>query len=242
MKAGGERGIGYVRVSSDQQAEGGVSLDAQREKLRAYAVAMDIELVSIIEDAGWSAKSLKRPGLQAALSMLEDGAASVMLITKLDRITRSVRDLGDLVDRFFSTRFALLSVGDSIDTRSASGRLVLNVLTSVAQWEREAGAERTREALAHVKRDGGRIGRAAFGWQRGTDVDASGRLVVSAVAEEGATICRMIELRAKGYSLSAIARAISDEGRQTKRGGRWSPETVRRVLGRAAAQSNPVAS
>ena len=138
------RVVGYVRVSTEQQADGGVSLDAQRAKLEAYAVAMDLELVAIEEDAGLSAKTLERPALQRALAMLDAGAAEGLLVAKLDRLTRSVRDLGELVERYFASKCSLLSVADSIDTRSAAGRLVLNVLTSVAQWEREASARGTR--------------------------------------------------------------------------------------------------
>ena len=82
---------GYVRVSTEQQAGEGVSLDAQRIKLQAYAVAMDLELVDVFEDAGLSAKSLRRPGLQSALALLEDGKAAGLVVVKLDRLTRSVR-------------------------------------------------------------------------------------------------------------------------------------------------------
>lgn len=85
--------IGYSRVSTDHQAERGVSLEAQRAKLAAYAEAVDLDLVAIVEDAGVSAKSLECPGLTEALSMLEGGTASGLLVVKLDRLTRSVRDL-----------------------------------------------------------------------------------------------------------------------------------------------------
>src|SRR5437660_108643 len=126
------------------QANEGVSLDAQREKLRAYCTALDLELIDVYEDHGFSAKSLERPALKT-------GKADILLITKLDRLTRSVKDLGHLVDTYFLPgKFSLLSIGDSIDTRTASGRLVLNVLASVAQWEREAISERTSEALRHL--------------------------------------------------------------------------------------------
>ena len=148
------RVIGDIRVSTQAQADDGVSLDAQRTKLSAYAVALDLDLVEIIVDAGVSAKSRNRDGVQRALGMLDSGQADGLLITKLDRWTRSVKDLGELVESYFADRFALLSVNDSIDTRTAGGRLVLNVLASVSQWEREATAERTREALAHIAADG----------------------------------------------------------------------------------------
>ncbi len=232
-----EKVIGYVRVSTEGQADGGVSLEAQRQKLAAYALALDLELVDVIEDAGYSAKTLARPGLQVALKALADGRASGLLVVKLDRLTRSVRDLGTLVDEYFGARFSLLSVGDAIDTRTAAGRLVLNVLTSVAQWEREATSERTREALAHLRREGVRLGRPALGWTRADERDADGRLLVYKLDDELATVNRIIELRGHGLSLRAIASALTNEGRPTKRGGEWRPVTVHRVLRRQSCDS-----
>jgi len=126
--------IAYLRVSTDKQADRGVSLDAQRAKLKAYAELYELDLVDVIVDAGQSAKSLDRPGLQRALGMLKAGEAEALLVVKLDRLTRSVVDLGTLVERYFAPgKAALLSVGEQIDTRSAAGRLVLNVLASVSQ-------------------------------------------------------------------------------------------------------------
>jgi DNA invertase Pin-like site-specific DNA recombinase len=226
------RVVGYIRVSTEHQADGGVSLVAQRAKLEAYALAMDLELVGIEEDAGLSAKTLERPALQRALAMLDTGAAEGLLVTKLDRLTRSVRDLGELVERYFATKCSLLSVADSIDTRSAAGRLVLNVLTSVAQWEREATGERTRDALAHLKSSGVRLGCSGLGWERTTETDSEGRRVVRQVEAETETVERIGVLRAEGHTLRAIAEQLTAEGRRTKRGGKWAAETVRKVLER----------
>jgi DNA invertase Pin-like site-specific DNA recombinase len=223
---------GYIRVSTEQQAGEGVSLDAQRTKLHAYAVAMDLDLVAVFEDAGLSAKTLARPGLQAALAMLDDGKASGLVVVKLDRLTRSVRDLGELVDRYFASRFSLLSLSDSIDTRTASGRLVLHVLGAVSQWEREATAERTRDALAQLRADGVRLGAEPLGWRRGDTVDASGHRSCEEVPPETATIRRLLELQQQGLSVREIAAAVDAEGLQTKRGGRWHPTTVHRILQR----------
>jgi len=158
------RVIGYVRVSTVHQADGGVSLDAQQRKLELYAELHDLELVGIEIDAGASAKTLRRPALQRALAKLNAGEADGLLVAKLDRLTRSVCDLGTLVERYFADRFSLLSVADSIDTRSAAGRLVLNVLASVSQWEREATGERTAEALRHIRdAEGAQLGGEALG-------------------------------------------------------------------------------
>ena len=138
------RTIAYLRVSTDKQADRGVSLEAQRAKIDAYAALFDLELVAIEVDAGVSAKTLARPALDRALAMLRAGKADALLVVKLDRLTRSVRDLCDLVDRYFRDgKLALLSVGEQVDTRTAAGRMVLNMLTVIGQWEREANGERT---------------------------------------------------------------------------------------------------
>ena len=147
--------IAYIRVSTDKQADKGVSLEAQEDKARAYAGLYDLELVEVIVDAGESAKTLNRPGLQRALSMLKTGKAEALLVVKLDRLTRSVKDLGTLIETYFAPgKAALMSVGEQIDTRSAAGRLVLNILASVSQWEREIIGERTSVAIKHKQSKG----------------------------------------------------------------------------------------
>lgn len=229
------RVVGYIRVSTEGQADGGVSLDAQRSKLEAYAFACDLDLVIVEVDAGLSAKTMRRPGLQRALESLRRGDAEGLLVAKLDRLTRSVRDLGTLVEDYFSDGLSLLSVGDSIDTRSAAGRLVLNVLASVSQWEREATGERTREALAHVKAQGVLLGAEGLGWCRTDERDADGRVRVTSVASEAATVRRIVELRDAGLTLRAIAVRVTEEGNRTKRGGKWYASTVRAILGRVDA-------
>ena len=242
MDAYPTRTIAYIRVSTAQQADEGVSLAAQRRKLEAYAVAMDLELVAFEVDAGASAKSLRRPALQRAFDQLEAGHADALLVAKLDRLTRSVHDLGWLLEaRRFGGRWQLLSVGDSIDTRSAGGRLVLNVLASVSQWEREAIGERTRDALAHVKAQGAQLGRACLGQRRTGERDEHGRLVLEADARELDLVSYIRQARADGYSLRVIAvklnLAVDDDPERwaTKRGGKWHASTVRAVLRRSEA-------
>lgn len=226
--------IGYIRVSTSKQANEGWSLDAQLERLRAYAIAVDLDLVDIVVDAGLSAKSLNRPGIQQVLSRLEAGEASGLLIVKLDRLTRSVKDLGILIERYFEKRFQLLSVTDAIDTRSASGVLVLNVLMSVAQWERQAIGERTKAVLEHLKNEGVKLGRAPLGQRHAESTDEAGRRLVEAVVDEAEAVKRALELHAEGRSYRAVAQLLTDEGFKTKRGGRWAPETIRKIVKRAA--------
>ncbi len=241
--AGRRRVVAYCRVSTEEQADQGVSLEAQRARVTAYAALYEIDVVEVVVDAGVSAKTLDRPGLARVLAMLEAGEASGILVAKLDRLTRSVRDLGDLVDRLFADgKHALLSVAENIDTRSAGGRLVLNVLGSVAQWEREAIGERTAEALGHLRSQGVRLGGEALGWRRTGERDAAGRLVVLDDDAEGAVVRRIVELRRRGCSLAGIAAMLTLEERPTKRRGRWFASTVRAVLVREGGTKPPIQS
>jgi site-specific DNA recombinase len=141
------RAIGYIRVSTDNQADKGCSLEAQREKIRAMAVVQGTEVADLIVDAGESAKNLKRPGMERVLKLVQAGEVDKVIAAKLDRLTRSARDLADLLEIFQRKGVSLVSVAESLDTGSAAGRLVLNIMVSVSQWEREAIGERTRDAL-----------------------------------------------------------------------------------------------
>jgi DNA invertase Pin-like site-specific DNA recombinase len=193
------RMIVYVRVSSAEQASSGHSLNVQEAKLRAYATAMDLDVISVEVDAGYSAGTMNRPGLQRALAALKAGKADGLLITKLDRLTRSVRDLADLLEYFADC--SLISLGDSVDTRSASGKLVLNLLTSVAEWERASAGERTRAVKQAQKARNEYVGGGVpFGWRLASD----GETLVER-ADEQAVITRARELRAAGQTIRAIA-------------------------------------
>mgnify|MGYP000561897321 CR=1 FL=1 len=228
------KAVGYVRVSSEQQATEGVSLDAQRYKMRAYCKAMDIDLIDIIADEGYSASNLKRPGLRAALAMLRNGQASTLIVVKLDRLTRCVKDLGTLCEQYFSDEkpYTLMSLSDSINTKSASGKLVLNVLTSVAQWEREAIADRTKEAMAHLKLQGVKVGGVPYGWRYSSEVDANGRRLIVKHPEEQKAIRRICALHDKQVPAAQIVQRLTQEG-LPPRGKRWHTKSVYQVLTRA---------
>ncbi|TXH22821.1 MAG: recombinase family protein, partial [Elusimicrobia bacterium] len=140
--------IGYVRVSTQEQASDGVSLDAQRVRLTAYCRLHSIKLIDIKADEGISGSTLGRPGLQAALQMLRRGRANTLIVAKLDRLSRSLRDVCSLVDEMFSDeRYHLLSLCGMVNTHSAAGRMVLLNLANYNQYERELISERTRDAL-----------------------------------------------------------------------------------------------
>jgi hypothetical protein len=114
------RTVAYLRVSTEKQADHGISLEAQRAKVIAYAALYDLELIDVIVDAGLSASTLERDGLNRALAMLRAGKSDALLVVKLDRLTRSVRDLGILVERYFASgKWALLSVGEQLCSTSS---------------------------------------------------------------------------------------------------------------------------
>lgn len=221
------RTVVYCRVSTDKQADRGVSLEAQQAKAKAYAELYDLDIVEMVIDAGASAKTLDRPGLKRALDLLKAGKADALLVVKLDRLTRSVADLGRLVERYFAPgKAALLSVGEQIDTRSAGGRLVLNVLGAVSQWEREAVGERTSAALKH---------KAAQGEYTGGDVPYGFRLSrdrqrLEPHAKEQVLVAEARRLRRKGLSLRAVARALSARGFRTRTGQSFAPVQVQRLV------------
>ena len=224
------RTIIYLRVSTEEQAGNGVSLAAQREKCESYASLYDLSVVEVIEDRGGSGKTLAREGLQRALAMLDADEADALLVYKLDRLTRSVRDLGVLLDHFptQSGKPALLSVSEQVDTRTASGRMVLNILTSVAQWERETIVERTTMALRHKKEKGAVYGTTPYGFDRDGD-----RL--SPNADEQAVIQRMREQRAGGASFGKIAAELNAQSIRPKRGAQWYSSSVKWVIENSSA-------
>jgi DNA invertase Pin-like site-specific DNA recombinase len=222
--------VAYLRVSTDKQADRGVSLEAQRAKVTAYAELYDLDLVDVIVDAGASAKTLEREGLERALGMLRAGRAEALLVVKLDRLTRSVRDLGQLVESYFASgRWALLSVGEQVDTRTAAGRLVLNVLASVAQWEREATGERTSAALRHKAAQGEYTGgRAPYGFRVAPD-----GVRLEPEPEEQRVVAAIRSERACGRSLRAIAATLAADGIASRSGRPFGAGQIRQILGAA---------
>jgi DNA invertase Pin-like site-specific DNA recombinase len=224
--------VGYVRVSTDEQADQGVSLAAQAEMIRDYCKLYKLDLLQVVEDAGQSGKSLDRPGLQECLSLLRKKQVGGLVIAKLDRLTRSVVDGGQLIRDYFGEgrRCELFSVADQINTRTAAGQLVLNLLLSVSQWERQAIGERTKVALRHKIAKGERVGKIRYGYDLAEDGVS---LVRNEVEQAGIELMR--SLRSRGDSYRAIAAELNDRGISTKEGGRWLFVSVRKILARASS-------
>ena len=216
---GTNRVIIYARVSTADQAENGVSLDAQIAQCRAYAALYELDVVAVVTDSA-SGKSLNRDGWARVASMLDQGEATGVVVAKLDRLTRSLRDLDSLLTRYFAASASLHCIAERVDTTSAAGRLCLNMLCSVAQWEREVIAERTSAALQHKK-------------ARGEKYRGPGMPAVGATAAEARALAIVRELRELGLSIRAIADELNRRC-VPARGAKWHPTTVARVLKRAA--------
>jgi DNA invertase Pin-like site-specific DNA recombinase len=233
------RAVGYVRVSTAQQVLEGLSLAAQTDRIRAYCISRDITLIETVADEGVSAKSLNRPGMRRVLRMLRQGAVDCIVVFKLDRLSRNVKDLAYLCDEYFrdGQPYSLLSVCDAIDTRSATGKCFLNVVMSMSQCERESIGERTALAMRELKRRGVQLGGPPFGWRYSDELDAEGRRQLVPAPIEQLAISRICALNAEGLKLYAICRRLQAEGIPARKAG-WNYGTVLRVLLRAGQQPN----
>ncbi|MFJ3392306.1 recombinase family protein [Leifsonia aquatica] len=205
--------IGYTRVSTEEQGRSGLGLDAQRAAIVAHAEAKGWKVVWHT-DEGKSAKSLDRPALQTALAALRRGEAEAIVVAKLDRLSRSMQDFSTLFARAKRERWSLIAIDLGVDTTTATGKLVANVMGSVAEWEREIIGERTSAALKAAQARGIKVGRP-----RALSRDAE---------------VRLYELRALGLSFAKVATQLNTEHVATAHGGAWQASTVARILNRAA--------
>jgi site-specific DNA recombinase len=222
------KAVGYVRVSSEEQAATGFGLATQEAAIRAFAQSQGYEMVDVVVDAAVSGatKPAEREGFRRIIEMAEQGAFSILLVWKFDRLARqivyTVTAANDLSERL---GVQLRSVTEPIDTATPMGRTVFAILAGMAEQERQTITERTFLGRREKATRGGFAGGAApLGYRR----DKEGGLVTD---EERADIVRQIfAAKAEGATLKAIADDLNVDGVPTRRGGRWWPATVRYVL------------
>lgn len=220
--------VGYCRVSTAGQASEGVSLEAQKCRIAAWAEANGHQLVGVHVDAGLSGgKTANRPALRAALdeACRHQGA---LVVYSLSRLARSVKDTLTIGDRLDSAGADLVSLSESIDTTSAAGKMVFRMLVVLSEFELDLVVERTTMALAHKRSRGERIGEVPFGYRVGAD---GSHLEVDEA--EQATLSRLRKLQVAGFSVRKIAHTLNREG-VPARSGRWHHNSVWRVLRREA--------
>src|SRR4051812_25752506 len=217
--------IGYVRVSTDRQADQGASLETQSTRIQAMATVQNAELLDVVVDGGESAKSMNRAGLKRILALVETCEVDAVIVAKLDRLTRSVKDLCELLELFDRKKVALVSVAESLDTGSAAGRLVIKIMASVNEWEREAIGERTRDVLQHKRSCGERVGNIHYGFRLADD-----QKHVEPDPDEQAALATVRALRARHRSLREIAVALNESGLRTRRGTAWRHYSVNNLI------------
>ena len=211
------RVIGYVRVSTDEQKNSGAGLAAQRAAIEAECARRGWQLVTVEEDAGYSARDLKRPGVQIALDTLRRGDAGALVVAKLDRLSRSMLDFTAVMAKASKQGWALVALDCAVDTTTPAGEAMANVLATFAQFERRLIGQRTREALAAKRAAGVRLGRPT--------------VMPEAVRE------RIVSERAEGLTLAAIAEGLNADQVPTAQGGRrWWPSTVGSALRHGGAE------
>jgi len=204
--------IGYCRVSTEEQAVSGLGLEAQRTALLAECARRGLPLVAVHTDAGISAKTLDRPALREALEALEAGKASVLMVAKLDRLTRSVHDATGLLLTAERGGWGLVALDAPVDTTTPQGAAMAQVLAVFAELERRLIGERTKAALAVRKAQGMRLGRRP-------------------APAGGGVRERILEARRSGATFAAIAGELNADGVPTAQGGsKWYPGTVRYVV------------
>lgn len=202
--------IGYLRVSTEEQARSGLGMDAQRERIAQEAARRGWKVEWVVDD-GFTAGTLDRPGITAALTSLRNGDAAALVVAKLDRLSRSLLDFAGLMERAQRERWNVVCLDLGIDLSTPQGQLMANVMASFAAYERELIRQRTRDALAALKARGARLGRPV-------GLPPTTRALVG-------------QWRAAGATVAAIATALNTGGVATAHGGRqWYPSTVRAVL------------
>ncbi|MFM9087265.1 MAG: recombinase family protein [Cyanobium sp.] len=207
------RAIGYVRVSTHEQHDSGLGLAAQRAALTAEAERRGWSL-EIVSEVGSGKSTQHRDELLAALDRLDRGDADVLVVSRLDRLARSVLDFATIRQRAERRGWSVVALDVAVDTSTPSGALMASVVSAMAEYERRLIAVRTAEALARLR--------------------AEGRTYCRERADESVR-ARIVAAHAAGESLNGIARALNDDNVPTTRGGaRWYAATVRRIVVAAA--------
>jgi DNA invertase Pin-like site-specific DNA recombinase len=210
--------IAYLRCSTDEQADSRAGLDAQRAAIlvEAQRRGWNEADVTFIEDAGFSGKDLHRPGIEAALDALRHHKADTLVVSKLDRLSRSLVDFAGLMAQASRERWALIALDLNVDTSTPAGEAMAAMLATFAQFERRLIGQRTKEALAVRKAQGVRLGRP--------------RMIPADVVQ------RIVAERSAGRTLRAIADDLNRDAVPTVMGGRrWWIATVQGVLSQASA-------
>lgn len=219
------RAIGYIRVSTQEQANEGVSLEAQEKRIRSWCDAEGVSLIGVYSDPGLSGGRISnRPGLQRALSICRRG--DLLIFLSLSRLSRSIKDILGIHTQLSRRGIDLVSLTEKLDTTGAMGKFGLHMLAVIAELERDVISERTRMAIQYLQRQRRYTGgQRPYGWA----VGPMGELLP--VPEEQLLIGRCLELRSDGMGFHRIAVALNKEGLKSSMGTKIHAEQIRRWIG-----------
>jgi DNA invertase Pin-like site-specific DNA recombinase len=218
MTPAGTKVIGYTRCSTREQGDSGLGLAAQRAGLEREAKHRGWDLVDVLEEVASGAKKENRPILTRALERLRAGEADALLVSKLDRLSRSTIDFATLVEQARKEGWSIVALDPMIDLTTANGEMFASMLAVLAQWERRLIGERTKAALAVRKAEGVRLGRRAI-------IDPDVRALI-------------LEAREQGLSLAKTADMLNAQGIPTPEGrGPWRKHHVEGIVSRAVRDS-----
>jgi DNA invertase Pin-like site-specific DNA recombinase len=205
----GDAVVGYVRVSTDRQGETGYGLADQTAVIENECAYRGLRLLGIEQDVASGATTKRRPGMERAIRTCERGEAQGVIAAKLDRLSRSVVDFAKLLERAKNGGWNVIVMDPSVDLATPGGAMIVNIMASVAQWERDIISERTTRALAQAKRNGVVLGRPT---------------VLTAKTQR-----RVLALRDKGWSYETIASYLNDHGVTTDSGFPFYANTIQRA-------------
>jgi len=226
--------VGYTRVSTEKQESEGLSLQAQAHKIKSYCELHDHELVALLAEAQ-SAKDTNRPQFQHAISMIDDDMCDAVVVVKIDRLSRNVRDMAQLIeDRKLAGK--IISITDKIDLTTAQGKFFTHILIALSQLEREQTGERVRDALGEAKRQGARLGRTPYGYKRLEERDESGRRIIVEHPKEQGVIYAIFNLKSQGYTFRDIAEFLNTKEVPTRRGKPWAHQSVQTIYNRVLGE------
>lgn len=226
------RAILYSRVSVASEITDSCSIEMQQSKLRQHADLHDITVVAELCDDGVSARDLNRPAIQQALQMLRDGDANCLIIYKLDRLTRNVDDIRALIDEFFrSDTHSLVSICDSLDTRSPMGRAIINIISVFSELERETIGSRTRDCLQQRKMTNQTYCKRLYGYN-----NVDGKLIPD--AGEQSVIQRIFDyIDTCCYSFNHAAFLLNESAVPAPSGKRWYHHSISAIYEREKQKS-----
>lgn len=207
--------IGYVRVSSVTQREKNNSIPLQKKKIEEYCKLNDYELLEIYEDDGISGMSInKRLGYKNMIEYLKDNNVDGIVVWSLSRLGRRMKDVVELMDYLNSNDIHFFSIKENLTNSDKVGSLIMNILSSVNEFEVEMIRERIKDVKRNKKENGEVYGRLMYGYD-----NQNGKLIVN--EEERKTIKRIKNLRSRKWSWRRISNKLNEEGILSKEGNRW---------------------